>query len=669
MLSFSTFVIEETEPQGKKLKHLTHLEDHVIHNGHEGIGVAAQHLDDVHNLLSGKKSSTTVSTKYDGSPSIVFGTHPETGKFFVASKSAFNKNPKINYTPEDIEANHGHAPGLVEKLKSALEHLPKIMPKNGGVFQGDMMYTKPDIEKKNGMYSFTPNTITYSTPKDSQHGTAIKNSQMGVVVHTKYNGKNLENMSADALDPKTRASFKTHGDVHNIDPTIDANPSNYTPEERMAFANHRENARRAYAKLKPEAADALAGHGPDLEGHVNKMVREGGQPSLEGYLEHLKTKAQKDIDGVKTPAAKERKAQAHSAVMDQVIKDQDHFKKALELHGHLQAAKDVLTNVMAKNNPFMHSIGGETTGPEGAVAVDKKGNMSKFVDRQEFSRQNFLKGKQSQQKAQKLSEEAESNHVITFMRANPFTEGHLTVARKVLDLAKKNNATHSIILSHSQDAAKNPLSPEQKLKYAKKAVPGANILTSSSEAPTMLHHAVNAYNSGAKHLHVVVGEDRVPEFEKLLNAYNGKQSRHGMYNFKSITVHSAGNRDPDAEGTVGISGTKMRDAAKGGDKNVFHAGAASTLSTTDKNNMMKDVRNGMGLKEENTTASIGGLGFNSGNPAVTDQEMLNYMNNRIADADTRDNILKAMSDKTFHHKTHKAIGFKSFLMDKSKDKK
>jgi hypothetical protein len=109
----------------------------------------------------------------------------------------------------------------------------------------------------------------------------------------------------------------------------------------------------------------------------------------------------------------------------------------------------------------------------------------------------------------------------------------------------------------------------------------------------MLHHAVNAYNSGAKHLHVVVGEDRVDEFNKLLNTYNGKQSKHGMYNFKSITVHSAGNRDPDAEGTVGISATKMRAAAKAGDRQIFHAGAASTLSRKDKEDMMNDVRKGM----------------------------------------------------------------------------
>ena len=593
MLSFSTFVTEETEPQGKKLKHLTHLEDHVIHGGHEGVGIAAQHLDNLHNLLSGKKTSSVVTTKYDGSPSIVFGTHPQTGQFFVASKSAFNKNPKINYTPEDIERNHGHAPGLVEKLKAGLEHLPKIMPKNGGVFQGDMMYTKPDVEEKNGMYHFTPNTITYSTPTGSAHGTAVKNAQMGVVVHTKYTGRNLENMSADALDPKTRATFNSHGDVHNIDPTINVNPDNYTPEERLAFSNLREKARRQYEKIKPEAADALEGHGPDLEGHINKMVREDGTPSLEGYLEHLKTKAQKDIDSVKTPAAKERKAQQHSEKIDGVVRNQDHFKKLLELHDTLQKTKNIFAGVLEKNNPFTHTLpNGEATGPEGAVVVDKQGEMSKINKRHEFNKINALFGGMRSKK-QAMSEEIERNHVMTFMRANPFTEGHLTVARKVLDLAKKNKATHSIILSHSQDAAKNPLSPEQKLKYAKKALPGANVSTSSPQAPTMLHHAVNAYNSGAKHLHVVVGEDRVDEFNKLLNAYNGKQSKHGMYNFKSITVHSAGNRDPDAEGTVGISATKMRAAAKAGDRQVFHAGAASTLSRKDKEDMMNDVRKGM----------------------------------------------------------------------------
>jgi hypothetical protein len=392
MINFKEFISEQAEPvQGQKLNHLQHVEDKLIHDGHEGVGVAAQHLDDVNNILQGKNSTTNVSTKYDGAPSIVFGTHPETGQFFVASKSAFNKNPKINFTPEDIERNHGHAPGLVEKLKAALVHLPKVMPRTGGVFQGDMMYTKPDIQKSKGMYNFTPNTITYSTPQDSPHGRAIKNSEIGVVVHTQYGGgRDLASMSAMPLDKKTRGKFVSHPDVHNIDPTIDVNPSNYTPEERNEFMNSKEAAKQAYSKMKPEAMDALQGHGLALEQHINKMVREGGTPSTQGYIQDLTDRHNKEVDKLKTQAGKDKKARQHADLMQHIIENKKHFDKAFEVHGHMQRAKDVLTRVMAKNSPFAHSIGGEATGPEGAVAVDKQGNMSKFIDRAEFSRQNLL---------------------------------------------------------------------------------------------------------------------------------------------------------------------------------------------------------------------------------------------------------------------------------------
>ena len=119
-MSFKEFLIESLDIE--KLKHLEHAEDHIIHGGHEGVRHASETLSDVVSILEGKprksfNQQTRITTKYDGAPSIVFGTNPENGKFFVASKSAFNKNPKINYTERDIEENHGHAPGLVAKLK------------------------------------------------------------------------------------------------------------------------------------------------------------------------------------------------------------------------------------------------------------------------------------------------------------------------------------------------------------------------------------------------------------------------------------------------------------------------------------------------------------------------------------------------------------------------
>jgi hypothetical protein len=192
-----------------------------------------------------------------------------------------------------------------------------------------------------------------------------------------------------------------------------------------------------------------------------------------------------------------------------------------------------------------------------------------------------------------LLEQAGQHHVITFMRANPPTAGHEKVVDKVLETAKKHNATHSVILSHSQDDTKNPLSPQQKLKHGRRAFPNANVEVSSPENPSLLHHAVRAYQNGAERLHVVVGQDRVGEFTNLLNRYNGKEAKHGTFNFKSITVHSAGDRDPDAEGVTGISATKMRAAAKSGDRATFHSGTSSAMSEKHKDELMSDVQKGM----------------------------------------------------------------------------
>lgn len=393
-IDFRTFIVEQAAAAtGKSLTHLFHVEDNVIHNGHEGVATADEHLRGLHDILLGKNTrGLQASTKFDGAPSIVFGTHPQTGHFFVASKSAFNKNPKFNFTEEDIERNHGHAPGLVEKLKQALRYLPGIMPKNGGVFQGDFMGTKGEAVSKGGMTSQTPNTQTVSAPSNSPEGRNLKKA-ISFVVHTKYKGKGgLESMNAEPVDPKTRAQFREHPDVNNIDPTLDINPSNYTPEEQKAFLNHMEKAKRTYASMKPEAMDALAGHGAQLEAHINDMIRTGGSPSTQGYMDHLTARHLKDLEKVKTEAAKQRRIQAHADLMSHISNNREHFDKALKLHGHLQDAKNVLANVLAKSSPYQYSVAGEPTGPEGTVLFDKNGNASKVVPRHEFSRLNFLKG-------------------------------------------------------------------------------------------------------------------------------------------------------------------------------------------------------------------------------------------------------------------------------------
>jgi hypothetical protein len=398
MKRFINFITEQTESEegGKPLKHLTHLEDHIIHSGNKGVKIAGHALESAHNALMGKKHDLHISTKYDGAPSVVFGYHPKNGRFFVGTKSTFNKNPKINYTNHDIERNHGHAPGLVDKLKKALHHLPKITPKHG-VYQGDLMHTKEDIHKHGNKLSFTPNTITYDTDADSSHGKAIKHSKLGIVVHTKYEGKgDLDKMHA--TPHVDREKFKHHPDVHNIDPTIKADPSQYTHKEQQKFHEHMAKAKATYAKMHPDALDKLKGHGTNLEAHVNDMVRKGGTPSSEGFVKHVTTGINKDIDKVKTEKSKQERREKLDNFLKHTSDNKKHIDQALELHKHLQNAKDVLTNVMAKNQEFGHTIGGAKTGPEGAVAVSKNGDMTKFVNRKQFSRQNFLAGKMQQAK-------------------------------------------------------------------------------------------------------------------------------------------------------------------------------------------------------------------------------------------------------------------------------
>lgn len=192
--------------------------------------------------------------------------------------------------------------------------------------------------------------------------------------------------------------------------------------------------------------------------------------------------------------------------------------------------------------------------------------------------------------------QSEHHHVMTFGRMNPPTTGHLKLIDKVKEIAKKHNATHSVVTSHSQDSKKNPLSAAQKVKHLKRYSPGTNFHASSKDHPTFLHHAAELHKKGVTHLHMVVGSDRTDEMKKKLHTYNGTH-KSSLYNFKKIHVHSAGHRDPDAEGTTGMSGTKMREHAKNKDIGKFKQGVPSHVSDSHTKELMHDTRKGMGLHE------------------------------------------------------------------------
>lgn len=203
-----------------------------------------------------------------------------------------------------------------------------------------------------------------------------------------------------------------------------------------------------------------------------------------------------------------------------------------------------------------------------------------------------------------LTEAIEKHSVLTFGRMNPPTAGHAKLVHKVHEVAQEHHADHHVILSHSQDTEKNPLSTADKLKHAKHAFPGTHVTASSPKHPTIFHHAALLHKAGTKHLHVVVGSDRVKEFHDSLHKYNGHFDKEGHgYKFKSITVHSAGHRDPDAKGVEGMSASKMREHATKGNFHEFKKGVAPSVSKEHARELYHDVRKGQGLHESVTHPS------------------------------------------------------------------
>ena len=195
-----------------------------------------------------------------------------------------------------------------------------------------------------------------------------------------------------------------------------------------------------------------------------------------------------------------------------------------------------------------------------------------------------------------ISEKKGDTVIFTFGRFNPPTVGHEKLITAVQSVAKSKGGDFFVYPSHSQDPKKNPLSQPQKIKYMKKMFPKYKRNIIASTGKTALAIASELYSKGYTNLVMVVGSDRVQEFQKILDRYNGEDKAHGFYDYDKIEVVSAGERDPDAEGVEGMSASKMRAAAVAGDFKSFRMGTPKTLSDADTKKMFNDIRKGMQLE-------------------------------------------------------------------------
>ena len=594
MLRFESFIVESAGgEEGAKLKHITHAEDRPLFHGAEGFKHAYDALHGAHFHTKQGVNSNKLTMKYDGSPSIVYGHNPENGKFFVASKSAFNKNPKLNYTPEDIEKNHGHAPGLVEKLKAGLEHLPKIAPKEG-VYQGDMMYTHNDLKKEGNKTSFTPNTITYTASGDKAK--QINKSKVGVVTHTKYEGTTLNNMHATGN--VSEDEFGHSPDVYHHTASYDSAGANYTPQSQEKVLGELSKAKTIHEKEGSKMYKATEMHGGEsghLATYINHTVRTGETPSAEGLQKHIAGKYESAVKKLKTEKAQNNKLEELKGHLTHIQKNEKHYTNLLQMHGHLQNAKNELVNSLESNEgSYAHAINGVASKPEGFVYNHTHKGVTeptKLVNRAEFARQNLLKSRPGAT--------PEVHHTIAFGRMNPPTAGHEKLVNHMHETAKKVGGGHTLVLSGSHDTTpaqkkkgQNPLSPEQKLHHAQNAFPGTNIKVADAQHPTILHHASELHKQGVTHLHFAGGEDRKPMAE-LLKKYNGVKGAHGEYNFKDISFENAGKRDDNAKGVEGISGTKLRGLASEGKKEQFKSHLSSKMKPEHREELYHDLRKAM----------------------------------------------------------------------------
>jgi len=305
---------------------------------------------------------------------------------------------------------------------------------------------------------------------------------------------------------------------------------------------------------------------------------------------HIADKYQKIVSKLKTEKSQNTKLDELKGHLDHIKKNEKSYTNLLKMHGHLANAKNELVKTLESNEgSYAHAINGVASKPEGFVynhTHNGSTEPTKLVNRAEFARQNLLKARG------KPAPEGQHG-VFAYGRMNPPTAGHEQVVNKIHEVAAQHNAVHKLVLSHSQDPKKNPLDVDTKVTHARNAFPGTNIEGASKEKPTIMHHAADLHAQGVEHLHIVAGSDRLPEYEKLLKAYNGKEGKHGYYNFKSITLHSAGERDPDSEGVTGVSGTKMRELAAAGKKKEFHSNLPSMMEPNHKDALYNDLRKAM----------------------------------------------------------------------------
>ena len=399
MKRFKAFIAEE------KNLHMTHAEDAVIDGGVKGTRNVINYLRNLRDMLAGNtKSPVNISVKWDGAPAVFAGTDPSDGKFFVAKKGIFNKNPKVYKTYADIDADTSG--DLNAKLKVALDEFSKLGIK--GVVQGDFLYERSDIEEDTidgePHITFQPNTIVYAVPKSSALAKEILRSKVGVVWHTVYRGETFETMSA-SFGEEIASSLKKVNTCWSVDAVFkdQSGTATMTASETTDMTKLISQIGTLFRSVPAKTLNGMNDNellNMRTNVYINSKVSEGQRVGnvktfVRGLERYLNDYFDKEIASKKSQKGKDNWAAKKADTMNyfKINKTKD-IENLFVMYNLIVDAKHLVVRKLEKvgglKTLLKTNSGYEVTGQEGFVAIDRYGkNALKLVDRLQFSRANF----------------------------------------------------------------------------------------------------------------------------------------------------------------------------------------------------------------------------------------------------------------------------------------
>jgi len=481
-MNFKDFIVEQ------KNTHMEHAEDDVLNGGVNGARDSINALRNVRDMLAGhSEKKVNVTVKWDGAPAIFAGQDPTDGKFFVAKKGVFNKNPKVYKTPAEIDEDTSG--DLAEKLKTCLMWLPKIGIK--GVIQGDLLFTASDLKQETidgeEYVTFHPNTLVYAIPTNTELAKSIKKAKLGIVWHTIYEGESFETMKAvfgkDVMGSLTQNSnvWMTGVDYHDV-----SGKATLTKDEYDKVTSVLSEAGKVFQKLDASTLNYI-----NTDADLIERIKTFNNSKVRAQLKitNVKAHVKELIEYIeeyyeKQAAGKGEKGRATQMTKKQNVlnffsdKNKSNLENIFTLINLLAEAKLILIKKMDEvkqlHTFLLTKNGYEVTGVEGYVAIDKiKGNAVKLVDRMQFSHANFspdiIKGWQrgSAMKESFIKEAKTKPKVVVVYGGGfqPFHAGHLSSYTQ----AKSEFHTPDFYVASSNDTKVRPIPFKDKEFLAQQA--------------------------------------------------------------------------------------------------------------------------------------------------------------------------------------------------------